>query len=262
MITLHGNAKSERELARRSRRASGTIVIDNADELERARAPGDAASQDVMVRVAPDVRGDTHDHISTGQADTKFGFSLADAPIAMERVRGLRAACASEACTCTSAPSSWSSIRSVARSRRSPDSGPVDAVNVGGGLGVAYTADDHPPPVQDYAAVKVGAIREHFGADVQILDEPGRALVATAGVTLYGVQSVKRNVSTWVAVDGGMSDNLRPMLYGARYEAHSPTASGGSARCHVAGKHCESSDVIVRDACSTTRAPATSSSRP
>ena len=244
-IILHGNAKSERELAEALDAGVGTIVIDNADELTALDRLTDRP-QPVMVRVAPDVRGDTHDHISTGQADTKFGFSLADAPVAMERIRAtdhlrLRGLHMHIGSQLLDLDPFRRAVEAVARL------GPVDAVNVGGGLGVAYTAEDDPPSVQDYAAVKVGAIRDHFGERVQILDEPGRALVATAGVTLYGVQSVKRNVSTWVAVDGGMSDNLRPMLYGARYEAHVADRPGGSARCHVAGKHCESSDVIVRD---------------
>ena len=244
-IILHGNAKSARELEEALEAGVGTIVVDNADELTTLERLADRP-QSVMVRVAPDVRGDTHDHISTGQADTKFGFSLVDAPIAMDRIRS------SEHLRLQGVHMHiGSQLLELEPFRRAVEAvaglEPVEAVNVGGGLGVAYTADDHPPSVEDYAAVKVGAIREHFGDDVRILDEPGRALVATAGVTLYGVQSVKRNVSTWVAVDGGMSDNLRPMLYGARYEAHVADRVGGSARCHVAGKHCESSDVIARD---------------
>jgi len=245
-IILHGNAKSERELVEALDAGVGTIVLDNADELTRLERLADRP-QSVMLRINPDVRGDTHDHISTGQADAKFGFSLADAPGIMERVRG------SGLLTLRGVHMHIGSQllelepfrRAVASARTL---GPVDAVNVGGGLGVAYTAADHPPSVEDYAAAKVGAIHEHYGAEVEILDEPGRALVAGAGVTIYGVQSVKRNVSTWVAVDGGMSDNLRPMLYGARYEAQLADRPGGSTRCHVAGKHCESSDVIVRDA--------------
>jgi diaminopimelate decarboxylase len=243
-IILHGNAKSVRELGEALDAGVGTIVVDNADELRSLERLADRP-QRVMVRVAPDVRGDTHDHISTGQADTKFGFSLADAPAALDRIRAsehleLRGVHLHIGSQLLDLDPFRRAIEAVAKL------GPVDAVNVGGGLGVAYTADQHPPSVRDYAAVKVAAIREGFG-DVEILDEPGRALVATAGVTIYEVQSVKRNVSTWVAVDGGMSDNLRPMLYGAPYEAAVVDRPGGSARCHVAGKHCESSDVIVRD---------------
>jgi diaminopimelate decarboxylase len=245
LIILHGNAKSERELTEALDAGVGTIVLDNADELTRLEGLADR-EQAVMIRVAPDVRGDTHDHISTGQADTKFGFSLADAPTAMERIRAsehlrLRGVHLHIGSQLLELDPFRRAIAAVAKL------GPVDAINVGGGLGVAYTPDQQPPSVADYAAAKVGAIHEHYGTGIEILDEPGRALVATAGVTIYGVQSVKRNVSTWVAVDGGMSDNLRPMLYGARYEAHLADRPGGSTRCHVAGKHCESSDVIARD---------------
>jgi diaminopimelate decarboxylase len=247
-ITLHGNAKSERELLEALDAGVGLIVIDNADELARLeRLAGAGGTQSVMIRVAPDVRGDTHDHISTGQADTKFGFSLAEAPAAMQRIRatanlrlrGVHIHIGSQLLDLAPFVRAIAAIATL---------GPVEAVNVGGGLGVAYTADDHPPTPHEYAAAKVGAIHEHFGTGVAILDEPGRALVAGAGVTIYGVQSVKRNVSTWVGVDGGMSDNLRPMLYGARYEAVLAARPGGSTRCHITGKHCESSDVLVRDA--------------
>ena len=104
------------------------------------------------------------------------------------------------------------------------------------------------PSIEDYVAAKVDAVNEIVGPGKRILDEPGRALVANACVTLYEVQTIKRNVETYVAVDGGMSDNLRPMLYGARYEAQVASRLGGGTRCHVVGKHCESGDVIIRDA--------------
>ncbi len=118
----------------------------------------------------------------------------------------------------------------------------------GGGLGVAYTADQRPPAIEEYVGALVEAARERLGSYRRLLIEPGRALTANAAVTLYTVQSVKRNVSTWVAVDGGMSDNLRPMLYGAVYEAHVADRPGGGTPCVLAGKHCESGDVIVREA--------------
>jgi diaminopimelate decarboxylase len=113
---------------------------------------------------------------------------------------------------------------------------------------VAYGAAQHPPAIEEYVGALVESAREHLGGHRRLLVEPGRALTANAGVTLYTVQSVKRNVSTWVAVDGGMSDNLRPMLYGAVYEAHVADRFGGQTPCVLAGKHCESGDVIVREA--------------
>jgi diaminopimelate decarboxylase len=130
--------------------------------------------------------------------------------------------------------------------------GEFPVYNVGGGLGVAYLSSERPPSVVDYVDAVVSAVHSELGRDVRLLLEPGRALVANSAVTLYTVQTVKRNVSTWVAVDGGMSDNLRPMLYGSRYEAvvaDRPLADAGDADlCRIAGKHCESGDVIVREA--------------
>jgi len=115
---------------------------------------------------------------------------------------------------------------------------------------VPYTSDQEPPSISDYVAAIVDAAHASLGDGVRLLIEPGRALVANSTVTLYTVQTVKRNVSTWVAVDGGMSDNLRPMLYGSEYDAAiaNRMTAPGTVRCHVAGKHCESGDVIVRDA--------------
>ena len=121
-------------------------------------------------------------------------------------------------------------------------------MNLGGGLGAVYTDADVPPSIEEYVDSKVSVVHEILGPDVRILDEPGRALTANSTVTLYSVESVKRNVDTYVAVDGGMSDNLRPMLYGARYQAEVVGRFGGGTRCHLVGKHCESGDVIVQDA--------------
>jgi diaminopimelate decarboxylase len=122
--------------------------------------------------------------------------------------------------------------------------------DLGGGLGVRYASDQPPAPtIEEYVGALVAAAHAHgIGPDRRLLIEPGRALSANAGVTLYTVESVKRNVSCWVAVDGGMSDNLRPMLYGAVYEAHVADRLYGASNCVLVGKHCESGDVIVADA--------------
>ena len=124
-------------------------------------------------------------------------------------------------------------------------------VNVGGGLGIAYAAGDDPPSIDAYAETKVSAVREVFGDGPRILVEPGRSLVGNAGVTAYSVGTVKEipGVRTYVAVDGGMSDNLRPMLYGSRYEAviADRAAASPDTAATIAGMHCESGDIIVRD---------------
>jgi diaminopimelate decarboxylase len=255
-IVLHGNAKSEAELRMALRHRVGLIVVDNFDEIERLErliGEGELADrgdgQPVLARVTPDVRGETNEKISTGQADSKFGFALADAPQAIGRLRavdglsfrGLHAHIGSQLLEL--AP-----FRQAAAQLAGLGSFPV--LDLGGGLGVQYTSAQSPPPsIEDYVAAIVEAAEAH-GGDLQqrLLIEPGRALSANSCVTLYTVESVKQNVSRWVAVDGGMSDNLRPMLYGASYEAHVADRFDGATRCVLAGKHCESGDVIVADA--------------
>jgi diaminopimelate decarboxylase len=252
---LHGNAKSEAELRMALRAGVGLIVIDNFDEIDRltrllpGRAPGAGAEQEVLVRVTPDVQGATHEKISTGQADSKFGFSMGDAAEAFARVEGVEGLSLQGVhAHIGSQLLDLEPFRALAAELSGLGDFPV--WDFGGGLGVQYTEHQAaPPPVEDYVAAIVGAANEHgIGADRRLLIEPGRSLSANACVTLYTVESVKQNVSRWVAVDGGMSDNLRPMLYGATYEAHVADRFGGSTRCVVAGKHCESGDVIVRDA--------------
>ncbi len=250
-IYLHGNAKSESELREALDAGVGHVVLDSFDDLRRLeRLAGDLGGrQPVMIRVTPGVAGDTHRAISTGQADSKFGFSLDDAgqAIAMARsaqhleLDGLHCHIGSQLFALEPFADAVRAITEL-----DPD---LPAYNVGGGLGVAYTADQHPPAVAEYLDTVVQAVHRSVGPDRRLLLEPGRSLVANSTVTLYTVQTVSRNVSTWVAVDGGMSDNLRPMLYGARYEAliADRALAPATERCHVAGKHCESGDVIVRD---------------
>jgi diaminopimelate decarboxylase len=255
-LVLHGNAKSDAELSAALEHGVGLIVLDNLDEIERlAELLGSgagplAARQQVLLRVTPDVRGETHEKISTGQANSKFGFSMGEARGAIERVQaidglqlaGLHAHIGSQ-------------LLELEPFRREADAlaalGEFGVWDLGGGLGVRYTREQPEPPAIDaYVAAVIAAAGEHGmgAAGKRLLIEPGRALCANACVTLYTVESVKQNVSRWVAVDGGMSDNLRPMMYGARYEAHVADRFDGSTVCELAGKHCESGDVIVRDA--------------
>ena len=261
-IVVHGNAKSEAELRMALRHRVGLIVLDNFDEIDRLErlllegaagevpaGEGVLGGQPVLVRVAPGVRGETHEKISTGQADSKFGFAMAQAGEALARVerveglalRGLHAHIGSQLLDLDSFR------REVAELARLGD---FPLWNLGGGLGVRYTErQPAPPSIEEYVGAVVAAAHAHgIGPDERLLIEPGRALSANAGVTLYTVESVKRNVSRWVAVDGGMSDNLRPMLYGASYEAHVADRFGGMDECVLVGKHCESGDVIVADA--------------
>jgi diaminopimelate decarboxylase len=207
----------------------------------------------VLVRVNPDVRGETHEKISTGQADSKFGFSMDDAPRAIARVRdvtalalrGLHAHIGSQLLELEPFRRAAAELARL---------GEFDTWDLGGGLGVRYTEEQPAPPsIAEYVEAVAACVEAHGPAEGispvrRLLIEPGRALCANACVTLYTVESVKQNVSRWVAVDGGMSDNLRPMMYGARYEAHVADRFDGETRCELAGKHCESGDVIVREA--------------
>jgi diaminopimelate decarboxylase len=254
-IVLHGNAKSEAELRMALRHRLGLIVVDNFDEIDRlarlleAGAGADRGAQPVLVRVTPDVQGDTHEKISTGQADSKFGFAMSQAAEAFARVRavsglslqGVHAHIGSQLLALEPFRREVAELAAL---------GEFAVWDLGGGLGVRYTEAQPPPPsIDEYVGALVDAAHAHgIGPDRRLLIEPGRALSANAGVTLYTVESVKRNVSVWVAVDGGMSDNLRPMLYGAPYEAHVADRFGGSSECVLAGKHCESGDVLVREA--------------
>jgi diaminopimelate decarboxylase len=259
-IVMHGNAKSAVELGTALERGVGLIVIDNFDEIDRLQrlvesqgaraADGRSDVQRVLVRVTPDVRGETHEKISTGQADSKFGFSVADAAEAIERVRaiaglspaGLHAHIGSQLLDLEPFRREVSELAKL---------GDFEVWDLGGGLGARYTGDQpQPPSIEEYVSTLLAGASAHgMGAPGRrLLIEPGRALCANACVTLYTVESVKQNVSRWVAVDGGMSDNLRPMMYGARYEAHVADRFDGETRCELAGKHCESGDVIVREA--------------
>jgi diaminopimelate decarboxylase len=273
-VVLHGNAKSEAELRTALRRGVGLIVLDNFDEIDRleqliaqgaladrAASPGggtaaegggtaaEGGGQQVLVRVTPGVRGETDEKISTGQADSKFGFAMSEAESAIARVRRtdgllLRGVHAHIGSQLLSLEPFRREVAELAKL------GDFPVWNLGGGLGVRYTqAQPAPPAIEEYVGALVEAAHAHgIGAGRRLLIEPGRALCANAGVTLYTVESVKQNVSRWVAVDGGMSDNLRPMLYGARYEAHVADRFDGALECVLAGKHCESGDVLVRRA--------------
>ena len=238
-IYLHGNNKTQEELEIAREHGVGHIVVDSFDEIHRLAG----RPQRVLIRVTPGIKASTHSFIQTGQADSKFGFPLADVERAVERcgqagleVRGLHAHIGSQVFE-------LEAFEAVAEVLRGLGEWPL--LNLGGGLGIAYTAQDEPPSIESYAE----ALLRHAPAGVKVLCEPGRSLVGNAGVTLYTVGTVKRveGVRTWVAVDGGMSDNLRPMLYDARYEAEILGRFGGEEVCTVVGMHCESGDVLVRD---------------
>ncbi len=252
-IHMHGNNKSDEEILFAARSGVGHLILDSFDEIDRCERLLEER-QDVLVRVTPGIKPSTHDYVQTGQLDSKFGFGLGDglAARAIERLlasdvlnlTGLHAHIGSQIFELEPYTMAIRALGELAGEW-------CRIVNVGGGLGIAYTAEDEPPEIDAYVDVKVRGVSEVFGEEVRILIEPGRSLVGNAGVTAYRVGTVKEipGIRTYVAVDGGMSDNMRPMLYGSRYEAliADRAAEPAERPATIAGMHCESGDIIVRD---------------
>ena len=238
-IYFHGNNKSRAEIAYAQEAGVGHIVIDSFHEIDLIEAP-----QRVMLRVTPGIKPTTHDYIATGQVDSKFGFGLDDVP---RGDRGGRRARARAGRPARAPGLADLRPRPVREARRGADAdGRLPAAQPGRRpRHRLHRRTSEPPAIDDYVETLVGGAPE----GVPVLCEPGRSLVGNAGVTLYTVGTVKEipGVRTYVAVDGGMSDNLRPMLYGARYEAEIADRFGGGTVCTIAGKHCESGDVLQRD---------------
>ena len=256
-IHLHGNNKTEAELRYAFDHGVGHLILDSFDEIELADRLLDRP-QRVLIRVTPGIKPSTHDYVQTGQLDSKFGFGLADrlAERAVERVRGSRhlelvGLHAHIGSQIFELEPYVKAIEVIARFCDAVDLAP-ELLNVGGGLGIAYLDSDEPPSIEDYVEVKVRGVQKVFDPTPRILVEPGRSLVGNAGVTAYRIGTVKEipGVRTYVSVDGGMSDNLRPMLYGSRYEAviADRAAATPETLATIAGMHCESGDVLVRDA--------------
>jgi diaminopimelate decarboxylase len=255
-IHQHGNNKTEAELRYAFDAGVGHLILDSFDEIELADRLLDRP-QRVLIRVTPGIKPSTHDYVQTGQLDSKFGFGLADglAERAVARVResqhlvlvGLHAHIGSQI---FELEPYVKAIEVIADFCNALDLEP-ELLNVGGGLGIAYLDTDEPPSIEDYVEVKVQGVKRVFDPVPRILVEPGRSLVGNAGVTAYRIGTVKEipGVRTYVAVDGGMSDNLRPMLYGSRYEAVIANRAGEApdTLATIAGMHCESGDVLIRD---------------
>jgi diaminopimelate decarboxylase len=253
-IYLHGNNKTEAELRQAAEAGVGHVILDSFGEIERLDAMLDRP-QDVLIRVTPGIVPSTHSYVQTGGLDSKFGFGLEDglAARAVEAVRasshlrlvGLHAHIGSQIFELEPYVKAIEALAGLAGDW-------CRVLNVGGGLGIAYTSEDEPPSIETYVDVKVRGVRRVFDRVPRILIEPGRSLVGNAGITVYRIGTVKEipGVRTYLAVDGGMSDNLRPMLYGSRYEAIVADRAGDvpDTLATVAGMHCESGDILVRDA--------------
>jgi diaminopimelate decarboxylase len=267
-IVFHGNNKSLTELRRALEIGVGRIAVDSTDELGRLEqlVRHGLPAPRVHIRVTPGVEAHTHEYIETGTEDSKFGFGLenGEALAAVRRVvetdllrlAGVHCHIGSQVFRLDSFRRAVEKMVGLVRTIELEAGVTVDELNLGGGLGVRYMPDDAPPTIEQYAALLREAVGKALAdAGVQsrprLLTEPGRSIVAPAGITLYTIGTIKNidGVRTYVAVDGGMSDNLRPVTYGARYETFLPARATAerASTVTIAGKHCEQGDIIVRD---------------
>ena len=250
-LVFHGNNKSAEEL-RAAAEAGALVVLDALEEVERAR---EAGVRRVLVRLKPDVEAVTHPAIATAHADSKFGLTGDEAVEAIRAglargldVAGVHVHVGSQLTRLDESALAVDRLVEVCRACRDALAWTPRLVDLGGGLGVAQTPDEDAPDPADFARSLVDRFRAGWPEPVNVVLEPGRSLVAQAGVTLYRVGVVKpQGAFVDVAVDGGMSDNPRPQLYGARYTAlvASRASDEPDTECRVVGKHCESGDVLI-----------------
>jgi diaminopimelate decarboxylase len=253
-VVVHGNAKTDGELAAALAAGVGLVVVDGPDDLDRLERLG-AVAQPVLLRVNPDVRAATHAALATAHGGSKFGVAMEAAPALLAALRrspavdlvGLHVHLGSQL---TDLDAFGPAIQRIAALGR------FDVYDLGGGLGVAYATGDRVPGIDTYAETVCGLLHRHVGRDVTLVVEPGRAVVASSTLTLYRVVTVKGDgARTFVAVDGGMADNLEPMLYDTRFEPLALTAEGPLQACDLVGRQCETGDVLVRDALLPALAP-------
>ena len=254
---LHGNNKSVEELRAAITARVQHIVVDSFDELDRIEklhSEGLPAPR-VQLRITPGVHVDTHDYVATGQDDSKFGFNLnnGDAMQAIQRAQssaavelvGIHCHIGSNVLSVANFADACAVMVNLFLSVDLPE------LTLGGGLGVAYTNGETAPSMSEWADVLKRATSA-IPAEKKVFVEPGRSIVATAGLTVYEVGTVKSidGIRTYISVDGGMSDNPRPMMYGSAYEAFDPARTSADRTEHVriVGKHCESGDIVIHDA--------------
>ena len=275
-IALHGNNKSVDELTAAVKAGIGYVVLDSMIEINRldAVAGGAGIVQNVMIRVTVGVEAHTHEYIATAHEDQKFGLSLA-AGDAMEAVRrvfaadhlrlvGLHSHIGSQIFDAAgfelAARRVIGLLRDIVAEFGVDKTAQIATVDLGGGFGISYVAEDHPTPVADLAAALAAIVRTESAAvglpTPRLVVEPGRAIAGPGTITVYEVGTIKDvaiNAGAhrrYVSVDGGMSDNIRTSLYGAQYDVRlvSRSSTAGPRLSRIVGKHCETGDIVVPDA--------------
>ncbi len=263
-ILFHGNNKSADELETARAAGVGRIVVDSFDEIQRLS--GAEMSTKLLVRVTPGVEAQTHQYVRTGQEDSKFGFPLTDG-VALEGVRralevpgctfvGLHAHIGSQIFDLGGFDLAIKRISDFAAQVLDEFGTAITEVNMGGGFGIKYVEWEDPLPLQDVARGIVQNVKKEFKKrsldEPDVFLEPGRCIAGPAGLTAYTVGTVKERSGgrKFASVDGGMSDNVRPALYGSSHEAllANRVDAKDDGAISIAGKHCESGDVIIHDA--------------
>jgi len=263
-VVFHGNAKSVEELRMAARLGVGRVVVDSFVELQRLETIGAETGHvfDIWLRITPGIDAHTHDFVRTGQDDSKFGFTLSlgladqavDAALACDhvRLRGIHAHIGSQIFGTDPFVANADVLLDLLARWRSERDLVLDELNLGGGMGIRYTHEDHPVEIARYGKAVLAAVDEACDRTdyprPHVFVEPGRAIVAPSTITVYTVEVVKdlEGIRTYVAVDGGMSDNIRPALYDAEHEVAlvNRTGSESVGVVTVVGKHCESGDLV------------------
>jgi diaminopimelate decarboxylase len=291
-IYFHGNNKAWEEINFGMEKSVGTFVVDNFSELEmiNSLAMQKNITQQIMLRITPGIKANTHEYIQTGAEKSKFGFGI-KGDVALEAVKradefenvnlsGFHAHIGSQIFNIEVYDRLIDRLVSLIRDVRDKTGVEIRQLNIGGGLGIKYTREDRPAGIEDLAEVVHSALNKYTAKHDVRIDriclEPGRSIIGSAGVTLYEVGNIKEipGIKNYMAIDGGMSDNIRPLLYQAEYEAFiasnaaylgeiddgepagtaiKPAGSSGESgkntkKYDIVGKHCESGDVIIKDA--------------
>lgn len=266
-IQFHGNNKSVEELKMALEYGVGTIIVDNFYEMELLERLVEAKGQkqDVLLRLTPGIESETHRYIMTGNEDSKFGFNVQNgqADEAFQRVRkskvlhlrGIHNHIGSQIFTTESFTLAIGILFDLLKKWHEKDGYIAEVLNLGGGFGIRYTKEDDPLPLHQYVEAIVKEVKQKAASYQfplpEIWLEPGRSIVGDSGITLYSIGSMKEieGVRKYVAVDGSMADNIRPALYGAKYEGVLANKAQEEVKetVSIAGKACESGDMIIWD---------------
>jgi diaminopimelate decarboxylase len=269
-IYFNGNNKSRQELAMAVEWGVGRIVVDNYYELsllnEIARVAG--AKQTILLRLSPGVDPHTHAHLTTGVIDSKFGFTMDQAekaltgewPCSSLKLIGFHFHIGSQIFNFSAYQQAIEIVLKFAADIRSKHGFSIEELGIGGGLAISYSEDSPAPTISEFAETITATLLEkskaHGIEPPRLIVEPGRSIMGEAGVALYTVGATKEipGVRKYVSVDGGIADNIRPAMYGAKYEAvvankmvDMAEGSAEKERVTIAGKYCESGDILIQD---------------